>query len=544
MAAWPARRIALWSVCALGFVGLVGLLYLSSVHSLPPDSDGATVVLEGKALSGGNFALNHWALSLDSFWLVDVLFYAIAVLIGGVHHQLMNLVPAILAAGVVVIGAWIAQRGYSRWAGLFAAGTVVVILGLPTHAFAGFFLLGPLHVGTTLWCLAAFVALRRARFGAGWAGAVVLLAAGLVGDFQTLVLGVVPIGLAGIVAALRTRRWVAGLPAVSAAVAGLVLAEAGRRIARAAGTFTIAQANPRAPFHQMVQNVRHVVSYGAALGGVGSDVFGPQVSPVLQAAHAVGLALGFAAIVLGLVFLVRSSVLGEKPEVTDGSKGSASRETIWLEDALVFGFFGGCGTFIWLSFSASIAFGRYLSSAIIFGAILAGRLAGKVVERARDLLPRLALAAVAAFAAIGCAVGFADTLTATAPVQPVSQLASYLEQHHLTKGIGDYWSASIVTVVSSQAVVVRPVTTLLGGQQIGRYLRQSSSTWYGGGFQFLVYNAVVPWDDVEAQSALASFGPPRTDAVVGRWHVMTWAHDLTIRPDGSYAPQPWAKHAG
>jgi hypothetical protein len=544
LAAWPAWRIALWCGCVLGLLALVGLLYLSSVHSLPADSDGATVVLEGRALSGGNFTLNHWALSLDSFWLIDVLVYAIAVLIGGVHHQLMNLVPAIIAAAVVATGAWMAQRGYRRWAGVIAAGTVVVILGLPTHAFAGFYLLGPLHVATTLWCLVAFIALRRARFGLGWTVAVVLLAAGLLGDFQTLVLGVVPIGLAGIVASLRTRRLVAGLPAVSAAVAALVLAEGGRRIARAVGTFTIAQANPRAPLHQMIQNVHHVVTYGAALEGVGSDVFGSQVSPVLQAAHAVGLALGVVALVMGLVFIVRSSVKGEKPEVTDGSRASVSRETIWLEDALVFGFFGGCGTFIWLSFSASIAFGRYLSSAVIFGAILAGRLAGRIAERASDLLPRIAVAGVASLVAIGCAVGFVNTLTTTAPVQPVSQLASYLEHHHLTKGIGDYWSASIVTVVSSEAVVVRPVTTLLGGQHIGRYLRQSSSTWYGGGFQFLVFNAVVPWDDVEAQSAVASFGPPRTDAVVGRWHIMTWAHDLTIRPDGNFAPQPWAKPRG
>ena len=89
-----------------------------------------------------------------------------------------------------------------------------------------------------------------------------------------------------------------------------------------------------------------------------------------------------------------------------------------------------------------------------------------------------------------------------APVQPATQLANYLEQHHLTKGIGDYWSASIVTVVSCDAVVVRPVSTLSGGLEIGRYLSQSSSTWYGGGFQFLVYNGVVPWDDVEGQFAL------------------------------------------
>jgi hypothetical protein len=501
------------------------------------------VVLEGKAMIGGNFTLNHWALSLDSFWLVDVPIYAIAVLVGGVHHQLLNLVPAIVAAAVVAVGAWIAYRGHTRWAGVLAAGTVVAILGLPTHALAGYLLLGPLHVTTALWCLVAFVALRRGRFGWGWLAAVLLLAAGLLGDFQTLVLGVIPVGLAGIVAARRARRWAPAAPAVAAALCSVALAEIVRRVARLVGTFTIGATNPRAPFHQMIQNVHHVVTYGAALEGVGSDIFGPPVVPlVLQVAHAVGLALGVLAVIFGVVSIVWSVISGEEPRVLSKFRGADERETAWFEDVLVFGFFAGCGTFIWLSLTASIAFGRYLTAALIFGAILAGRLVGNIAERASDRVPRVILAGAAVLVLVGNATTFVNSLTIATPVQPAAQLASYLEQHHLTKGIGDYWSASIVTVVSSDAVVVRPVSTLIGGQQIGRYLRQSSSSWYGGGFEFFVYNASAPWDDVDASSARASFGRPQHVAVVGRYQVLTWAHDLTIPPNGDFAPQPWSLH--
>jgi hypothetical protein len=492
-------------------------------------------------MSNGNVLLNHWALSLDSFWLVDVPIYALAVLIGGVHHQLLNLVPAIEATGVIATGAWIAQRGHRHLAGFFAAGTVVVVLGLPTHAFAGYLLLGPLHVATTLWCLVAFAAVRRGRFGWGWLAAVVILAAGMLGDFQTLVLGVIPIGLAGITASLRSRSLRAGAAGVAASLASAVLAEVVRRVARLWGTFAVAPANPRAPFHQMIINLHHVVTYGAALQGVGSDIFGPpSLSPVVQAAHAVGLALGIVAVALGLGSILRGAITGREPYVSGEADGWKRRETVFLEDAMVFGFLLGCGTFVWLSLTSSIAFGRYLTAATIFGAILAGRLVGKIAERAEEIWQRALLTGVALLVVAGCATSFVSSITATAPVQPVSQLASYLEQHHLTKGIGDYWSASIVTVVSSDAVVVRPVSTLAGGQQIGRYLRQSSSSWYGGGFQFLVYNAVVPWDDVDGQSAVESFGLPRHTAVVGRWRVLTWAHDLTIRTDGTFAPQPWA----
>jgi len=232
--------------------------------------------------------------------------YSVAVLVGGVHPQLLHLVPAVIAVGVIGVGAWIAQRGRSRRSGLVAAGTVVLLLGLPTHAFAQFFLIGPFHVVTTLWCLIACVALRRARFGWGWLVAVVFLAAGMLGDLQTAVLGVAPIALAGVVAALRARRWRAGAPAVTAALSSLVVAELVRRIALLVGTYTIGAANPRAPFGQMFHNTYHVVTWGAALDGVGSRPFGlPGVPPVLGVAHAVGLGLSVVAIVVALEMCIR-----------------------------------------------------------------------------------------------------------------------------------------------------------------------------------------------------------------------------------------------
>ena len=476
----------------MGSLVLVGLLYLSSVHSYPGSSDGASVILEGKALVG-NFTLTHWALSLDSFWLVDAPFYAIAVLVGGVHPQLLHLVPAIIAVGVIVISAWIAQRGRGGWAGVLAAGTVVVLLGLPTHALAQFFLIGPFHVATVLWCLIALVALRRGRFGWGWLLAVCFLAAGLLGDLQTALLGVAPIGLAGILAALRARRWRTGAPAVAAALGSLVLAEAVRRIAWVIGTYTIGPANPRADLHQMFRNLLHVVKWGAALEGVGSGPFGsPGVPPVLWAAHAVGLCLGLLAVAVGLVEIVRA-VVG--PVVRGGARASHEvagpdrREAEWFEDALVLSFFSGCATFVWFSLSSVAPFGRYLTSAVIFGSILGARLAGRVAERARDGWPKVAVAVVAGLAAVGCVSTFVNTLTTPPPAQPAVSLAAYLEQHHLTKGIGDFWSASIVTVESSDAVLVRPVVTLTDGLHLVRYTRLSSSSWYGGGFEFLVYNA-------------------------------------------------------
>jgi hypothetical protein len=65
-----------------------------------------------------------------------------------------------------------------------------------------------------------------------------------------------------------------------------------------------------------------------------------------------------------------------------------------------------------------------------------------------------------------------------------------------------------------------------------------TSSWYGGGFQFFVYNTALPWQSVDGQSAAASFGPPLHVTSVGTYRVLTWGHDLSVPVNGddvSYA---------
>jgi hypothetical protein len=209
-------------------VGVGALLLAAGRHVVPGNSDGATVVLEAKAMLHGNLALSGWTLSNDSFWTVDAPFYVVALAVRGLGHALLTEVPAVIAALVAVTGMRLARDdagGAPAWAGSL---TVLALLALPVPAFAFEFVQGPLHVATTLWCLLAFALLRRGRFGPGWVGAVVLIAAGLLGDLQTLALGVFPLLAAAATAAARRRSWSAGLPNAAAAVAGAALAGGGR----------------------------------------------------------------------------------------------------------------------------------------------------------------------------------------------------------------------------------------------------------------------------------------------------------------------------
>jgi hypothetical protein len=170
-------------------VGSVVLLDLVVRAAAIGDSDGATVVLEGQTMSAGHLLLPAWSLSLDSFWSVDAIFYAVAVRFFGVRGNLIFLVPAVIAAVVILVAGTMAMdRRITLAAGAGALATISV-LALPSRAFAVYFVEGPFHVGTALWCLLAFALLARNRLDWCWFLAVVLLAAGLLGDFQMVVLG-------------------------------------------------------------------------------------------------------------------------------------------------------------------------------------------------------------------------------------------------------------------------------------------------------------------------------------------------------------------
>lgn len=373
-----------------GLVGLFALLYAASVHGFAGDSDGATVVLEGQALAHGHPLLSGWAISLDSFWTVDALFYLGGVAVHGVNPDLLHAVPAALAAAVVALGALMAAEGRRGAAAVAAVVTVVAVLGLPSHALSYFFLRGPLHIGTALWCLVAFFGLRRARYGLGFAVAVVFLAAGLLGDLQTLALGVVPVLLAGLVAMARARRWRAGMPLVAAAAGSVVVAEVVRRAAHALGTFSIAPANPIATVGQMLRNLRHGAHEGVTLLGVGNGYYGLGGEPrALSLVHLVTVAVLFVAVVGAAAAVAwgairgRSALIGapRRTWTGGGAARTAAVESCSLDDLLVFATFASPVAFVILAATPDPEYGRYLTAGVVFATVLAGRVVGRVASR-------------------------------------------------------------------------------------------------------------------------------------------------------------------
>ncbi|MGH9296988.1 MAG: hypothetical protein ACRDZP_03320 [Acidimicrobiales bacterium] len=532
----PSKKQAAAALALLALaIGLLVLLYAASAHAFHGDSDGATVILEGRSMSQGHLLLGGWAISLDSFWTIDALFCLVGTAVFGLHPGMLHAIPAVIALGVVIIGVVIACEHRRGGAAIAAGGTVVAILGLPGHGLSVFFLRGPLHVGTALWCLVAFLSLRRGRFGWGWALAVVFLAAGLLGDLQMLALGVVPVFGAGLVAMARRRQWRAGLPAASAAIAAVVVAEIVRHIAIAIGTFTIAKANPIATRSQMLRNLKHGVHEGAMLMGVGGSYYGLGGEPTaLSYVHVIAILVVFAAVAGTAVSLLNGVIRG-RPSVV----GSPSEAAWRLDDFLLLAAIASLCAFAILAISADVQFGRYLTAGVVFGAVLAGRVVGRVVQDL-DRGWFLRISAALGVAIVACfAGGFAATLRQSPPVERPIVLSAFLESHRLSTGVGAYWSAAITTVDSGGRVVVRPVVSAdqqnhaLQSSDLVRYDRNSSKSWYAGPFQFLVFDLSLPWGGVSWQTAVATFGQPAHAYTIDDYRVMVWSHPLVVPPSGA-----------
>ena len=466
------------------------------MHTIAASSDGATVVLEGQAISHGNVALQGWSLSLDSFWTIDAAFYAAAFPLSGLSPALLHTVPALLAALVVATGVWIAVDGRRTRGAVAGTLLVLCLLVLPNPDLTYYLLQGPWHIGTTLWCLLAFLAVARGRFGLPFVAAVALLAAGMLGDLMMLALGVVPCLGAGLLAMARRRSWRGGLPLVAAAVGSIALALVVRLVTEAAGTFTLVNRNLPLKLPRVLANFGRLGHRLPALFGVGNVPIKGLTNDggIFSALRLLLLVLVVVAVVLGAAALLRGLWRGRP-------LGEAAGDPRLLDDLLVLAVVVDIVVFVWAAPSGSPAYTKYLTPGVIFGVVLAGRFLARLVDRldSRALLGGL----LAAGLLIGgtFALQLSRTVSRPVPFQPAQPLGTFLLAHGLRSGIADYPDSSIVTVETRGLVVLRPVTTS-PQQLLRRFDRQSSASWYSGRrFNFLVYDTGRPWHDVDESTA-------------------------------------------
>lgn len=526
----PARVVRLLAGGVAGFVGLAVLLYFTSAHFQAGTSDGATVILEGQALASGHVLLHGWVLTVSSYWTSSAVFDGLAILLGGLRAGLLYATPAVAGAVAVAVGALLAREGRRGWAGFAGAVAVVALLAFSAPALSFFFVGRGFHVSTAGYALLAFIALRRVKFGWGWALAVLMLSAGMLGDLLMVAYGVVPLAIAGCVAMARERRLRAGMVEFTAAVASVVLTWVTHLALAAFGAFTTSTPRPVIRSSQMITNLGHVPVYVASLFGLtDSVVTSGGVFGQLRNVHGLGIVNSAAAlcVLACVVFALVSLVVGlagrsPRGRLVDGEPGP------WrLDNTLVIAVL--CAAVPFVFFAGRDGAGiRYLTVCVVFASVLAGRMIARAGTSLRTARSIRAFALAGAVLALGMVASFGYAMSGPQLSNSVTRLAAWLETDGLHEGIGGYWVASITTVETGGAVTVRPVLAGNGGQ-IERQLKLSSAGWYEGShFRFLVLGAPIGYGGI--REVVTTWGRPEHVEVIGPYRVLVWSHRLAWPP--------------
>lgn len=532
-----AWRVAALALAAAVFAGVVVMTAFAAAQ-IAADSDGASLVLEGHSIIHGHLLLQGWALSLDSFWTSEVPFYAAGDALAGVSPALLTFIPAVLYALVVLLGtlaAGVALRGRAAAIGMAAA---FALLAFPTWASTLFVLRGGHHMGAVIWSLAAFLALCLRRVRLGVALAVVCLLLGMLGDLLTVAYGTLPLVCAGATRALRERRATSGILLAGAGVGSGLLYLAVHELVRHLGGFTSSAGNGIAHTpHQLLANLRHLYSLGGELIGLKSTVFGTNGTPGwLEAFRVIGGLVVVACCVAAAARVLWGIASGTRRASRAADwRGDLDSRALVMDDLLVFASLGSAGSYLLLAAFDTAAFTRYLAPAAIFMSVLTGRMLCRLYRSLQVTGLRRLLLAAGSVVSLMLLAGFADRTSRGPAQQPGVDLAAWLEAHGLRHGVGDYWAASITTVVSHGRVQVRPVVPNPAGRLV-RYDRESDASWYRDqGFEFLVFQEGAASTGIDARLAVRTWGRPAHSYVVGSYHVLVWSHPIVVSAVGGFA---------
>ena len=519
---WYVRRRS-W-LAAAGFAVFAAALfavYLPLSRTSPENSDQANILLAASDMLHGNLLLHGWYLTDVSFYTTEEPQYALLEIFFGVHANTAHIAAAMTYTLVVVLAVLLARGGFTSRAAvirlLIAAG-IILAPQLGPGVTALILTIG--HIGTAVPVLLIWLLLDRAP--ARWWVPVLTglgLAWALIADQLVLVVAVVPLALVcalrvleaavrerGLSRGVAARRYELSLIGAAAAAAGL--AWVAERVLRALGgyilhpiRFTFASHYSWATLHVLWAVPR---IYGADYRGLAG---GPFYAALL---HFTSLAL------VGLALLLVAWRFFGGAVLVDQVLGVAIVGNIVL----------------FVTTGAGSEGPHEIAVVAPFGAALAARmLAGSQASRTRaqSVLARRTRA-VAYGAGLAVLLGYLGGL-AHEVVQPAappdgSQVASWLQAHHLRYGLGGYWQSSIVTVDTDGQVKVRAVVK----NTMGPYLWLAKPAWYDPAAQqanFIVLDSTRSYLYSEPRAVIAKyFGRPAHEYHVGPFTVMVWDRNL------------------
>ena len=463
----PARtrtsKLLMALVWTLGAAG-VFFLFLRIDLTSGVSSDAANNALQAWDLLHGHLRLHDWLIGDATYYTFDLPVIALGEVFFGLHtiamHVAIALIYLIVAALAVVLAVTGASGAPAR---LSRAAVVVAILAGPALIFSDRWVpLGiPDHTGSTVFLLIPALLIDRAP-NRRWTAPLlcVILCAGQIGDVTVRYVAVPAVILVcayQIVAARKIRTGDTAM--LVAAIVSLPLTTVVRAAMRHFGFYLMVSPHTKiVPVSEWRKNASFARQSVGRLFGV---LPGPHVG---SAGHWA---------IFGLVCLI-VSFAGFLWVVVRWPR--ASRADQVLAVAIV----ANLGVYV-VSTLPGPNTPHDIVAVLPAGAVLAARLLVPARLTGPGRLPRLAAAGVVAAAAIAALLPLSVTAAKpSASAGGQQQLVDWLESHGLTYGLGGYWNASSVTLLSSNGVQVRTVKLFYGSHvpYAYPYPWEASTYWY------------------------------------------------------------------
>ncbi len=511
---WLTRSRVLSVVAvACGCVALFAL-YWRQAQTNAFSGDAGSNVLQAWDMLHGNVLLRGWYLTDVSFYLTELPQYGLIECVRGVSTGVMYIAAAMTYTLAVVMAAWLAK---GRTRGREAAPRVLIVLVIMLAPALGegtiLTLSWPDHLGTAVALLVIFLLFER--MPSRWYRPVVLMALLVwveVSDSSALVTGSATVA---VVAGLRWWRSgdrseaVIGIAAVVAAGVSVELVG----FIRSAGGFLVWSPNT-----DFVQSTAMSGNLWASVEGYlqlfGADFFGLPMTT--SSASGVQHPSGGTTVALlhlsGAVLVAWAAARGVR---------RLAREDDGTVQLLTVGIVLNVAAVVSTTLATNGG-AREMVAVLPFGAALAGRTLGaRVVDRR----------VVACLS--GLVVIFSAVLVnhATRPAVPAQShpAEAWLTRHGYRYGLGEYFSASGITVDSGGAVAVRPICTGSGVFAACRW--DADAGWYDPArysANFLVLDADDSPSTVAqlTANAVRQFGSPAQTITVSGQRILIWRHNV------------------
>jgi hypothetical protein len=541
------RRSRLRAALAYLVAGLVlWAVYTRLSMTSALNSDSANILLMGNDLLHGNLVLHQWFSSDVSFYPTELVQYALLIAVFGLHAQTAHIAAGMTYMLVFLLAVALARAGTTGREALVRTLIAAAIMLAPSFGLGVFAMdLSVGHIGTAVpllltWLLLDWVeraerlkAPGDARTGRFWrtrwwvpVATAVLLAWVLMADPIVQITGLLPLGVAAAIWSLRTLFRAGGgsllarlgatcypVSLAVATVAAYELAGLAFRLVHNAGGYNVNslpfKLSPLSSLHDNMPAAWKVLEVFGA-NPIGTD--GPQLALALL--HLASIAVVLAALLIAYLRYFRISLI-------DQVLGIAIVVNIAL----------------YMLTTASGEAAHEVAIIVPFGAVLGAR-----------MLPRLGVPSWTRLAAGAVGIGVLAGYTAglgwemAQPAQPMqnTQLATWLEQHHLSYGLSGYWTSSSVTIDSGGQVDVRALMQYT----MRRDLWMSDEEWYDPTryyANFIVLDSqpgyFTHWEPVVLIKKY--FGTPDTVYHDGQYTIEVWDHNLL--PDIPWRPWTTSK---